>query len=413
MDEIVEETVSEREEMEANMAIEGTAKQTLSRRLRLGMVGGGQGAFIGGVHRIAARIDDKYELVAGALSSDAARAKASAKELHIAEDRAYGSFAEMAKREAERPDGIDVVAIVTPNHVHHPAAKAFLEAGIHVICDKPVTSTLEDALDLVKIVESKGLIFGLTHNYTGYPMVRQARDMIRGGELGELRLVQVEYPQDWLTTRLEATGQKQAEWRTDPKRSGAGGCIGDIGTHAFNLAAFITGLELESVCAELSTFVEGRALDDNCQMMLRYKGGARGLLWASQVAPGNENNLKIRVYGEKGGLEWHQEHPNHMTHTPFGKAPQIISRAGNGANDAAGHVTRIPAGHPEGYLEGFASIYAGVAEQITARIEGRDPSDDAKLIPTVRDGALGLKFITAAVDSSAAGGTWVNATLEA
>lgn len=394
------------------MAIEGTANQTLSRRLRLGMVGGGQGAFIGGVHRIASRIDDKFELVAGALSSDEARAKASAKELHIAEERAYASFAEMARSEAAREDGIDVVAIVTPNHVHHPAAKAFLEAGIHVICDKPVTSTLDDALDLVKIVDSKGLIFGLTHNYTGYPMVRQAREMVKANDLGKLRVVQVEYPQDWLTTRLEATGQKQAEWRTDPKRSGAGGCIGDIGTHAFNLAAFITGLELQAVCAELSTFVDGRALDDNCQMMLRYKGGARGLLWASQVAPGNENNLKIRVYGEKGGLEWHQEHPNHMTYTPFGKAPQVVTRGGNGANDAAGLVTRIPAGHPEGYLEGFANIYTGVAEQIAARIEGRQPKEDSLLVPTVRDGALGLKFITAAVRSSAEGGTWVDATLE-
>lgn len=381
------------------------------RRLRLGMVGGGQGAFIGGVHRIAARIDDQYELVAGALSSDPARAHASAAELLIPKDRSYASYAEMAQKEAARPDGIDVVSIVTPNHMHHAPCKAFLEAGIHVICDKPVTTTLDEAMDLVDTVRRTGNIFVLTHNYTGYPMVRQAREMVAAGELGAIRVIQAEYPQDWLTTKLEDSGQKQAAWRVDPKRSGAGGCIGDIGTHAYNLAGFITGLELEAVCAELTTFVPGRQLDDNCQMMLRYKGGARGLLWASQVAPGNENNLRIRVYGEKGGLEWHQEHPNHLSFTPFGKPPQLITRSGNGAGDAAAQVTRIPAGHPEGYLEGFATIYAAAAEQIAARIEGRTPKPEALLAPTVEDGALGIKFITSAIESSQRGGAWVSATL--
>ncbi|MEN9578709.1 MAG: hypothetical protein RJA70_1718 [Pseudomonadota bacterium] len=381
------------------------------RRLRLGMVGGGQGAFIGGVHRIAARIDDKFELVAGALSSDPARAHASAVELHIAKDRSYASFAEMAAKEAARSDGIDVVSIVTPNHMHHGPCKAFLEAGIHVICDKPLTTTVEEAIDLVETVRRTGKIFVLTHNYTGYPMVRQAREMVASGELGAIRVVQVEYPQDWLTTKLEASGQKQAEWRVDPKRSGAGGCIGDIGTHAFNLAGFITGLELEAVCAELTAFVPGRQLDDNCQMMLRYKGGARGLLWASQVAPGNENNLRIRVYGEKGGLEWHQEHPNHLSYTPFGKAPQLITRSGNGAGDAASKVSRIPAGHPEGYLEGFATLYAAAAEQISARIEGRTPNAEALLAPTVADGALGIQFITSAIESSQRNGAWVSTRL--
>ncbi len=383
----------------------------VSRRLRLGMVGGGQGAFIGGVHRIAARIDDQYELVAGALSSDPARAHASAAELLIPQDRSYESYAQMAEREAAREDGIDAVSIVTPNHVHHGPCKAFLEAGIAVICDKPLTTTLEEALDLVETVERTQGIFVLTHNYTGYPMVRQAREMVEAGELGAIRVVQAEYPQDWLTEKLEDTGQKQASWRVDPKRSGAGGCIGDIGTHAFNLAAFISGLELESLNAELSTFVEGRQLDDNCQIMLRYKGGARGLLWASQVAPGNENNLRIRIYGEKGGLEWHQENPNNLWFSPFGKPKQLITRAGNGAGDAAGKVTRIPAGHPEGYLEGFANIYSAAAEQIAARIEGRAPASEALVAPTVRDGALGIKFITAAVESSEKGGVWVDATL--
>lgn len=382
-----------------------------SRRLRLGMVGGGQGAFIGGVHRIAARIDDQYELVAGALSSDPTRARASAEELLISPSRSYDTFAAMAEREAALDDGIDAVSIVTPNHVHHGPCKAFLEAGIHVICDKPLTTTLDEAADLVETVERTGNVFVLTHNYTGYPMVRQARQMVESGELGEIRVIQVEYPQDWLTEKLEDTGQKQAAWRVDPKRSGAGGCIGDIGTHAYNLAAFITKLELESVNAELTTFVAGRQLDDNCQIMLRYKNGARGLLWASQVAPGNENNLRIRVYGEKGGLEWHQESPNNLWFSPFGKPKQLITRAGNGAGDAAGKVTRIPAGHPEGYLEGFANIYSAAAEQIAARIEKREPAPESLLAPTVRDGALGIKFITAAVESSDRGGTWVDATL--
>ena len=329
------------------MAIEGKDDGRLGRRLRLGMVGGGQGAFIGAVHRIAARLDDRYELVAGALSSDPERAKASAAELRIAPERAYPSFAEMAQQEAARDDGIDAVAIVTPNHVHHPAAKAFLEAGIHVICDKPMTTTVDDALDLVQTVRRTGLVFGLTHNYTGHPLVREARERVRAGELGAIRVVQAEYPQDWLTTRLEATGQKQAAWRTDPAQSG-GGAIGDIGSHAYNLASFITGLQAESLCADLSTFVAGRRVDDNCNVLLRYAGGARGMLWASQVAPGNENALSVRVYGDKGGLEWRQEAPDLLHLFPFGEAPQTITRAGRGAGPAAAAVSRIPPGHVEG-----------------------------------------------------------------
>ncbi|PRD44285.1 oxidoreductase [Phyllobacterium phragmitis] len=387
------------------MAIEASRQEQNAERIRLGMVGGGQGAFIGAVHRIASRIDDQYELVAGALSSDPARARASALELGIAPDRAYGSFEEMAKAEAARPDGIEAVAIVTPNHMHAPAAKAFLEAGIHVICDKPLTLDVEEAKELVDLVDRTGKVFAVTHNYTGYPMIRQARAMVEKGELGDIRLVQAEYPQDWLTERAEASGSKQAEWRTDPKRSGAGGCIGDIGTHAYNLACFVTGLQLDELLAQLTTFVEGRLLDDDVQIMLRFKGGARGLLWASQVAVGHENGLKLRVYGTKGGLEWTQADPNYLWFTRFGEPKQLLTRGGAGAWPEATRVTRVPAGHPEGYLEGFANIYAEAARAIQAARSGSKP-DDAVIFPTVRDGLAGMQFIEAAVASSKAGNIW-------
>ncbi|MDJ0947220.1 MAG: Gfo/Idh/MocA family oxidoreductase [Kiloniellales bacterium] len=384
-----------------------TATSKLGRRLRLGMVGGGRDAFIGAVHRIAARLDDRYELVAGALSADPEKARASAADLGLAAERAYGSFAEMAAAEAERGDGIDVVAIVTPNHLHYAPAKAFLEAGIHVICDKPLTSTLEDAEALQALVESSGLVFGLTHNYTGYPLVRQGREMVAAGELGAIRLVQAEYVQDWLSTPLEETGQKQAEWRTDPARSGPAGCVGDIGTHAFNLARFITGLELESLAADLQTFVPGRRLDDNAHILLRFAGGARGMLWASQVAPGHENGLRLRVYGETGGLSWRQENPNELIHTPLGEAPRRLTRGGPGLGAAAARATRVPPGHPEGYLEGFAQLYLDLAEQIEARLTGRPPDPAALLVPTVADGVEGVRFIALSVRSSAEGGAWL------
>lgn len=380
----------------------------LNRRLRLGMVGGGPGAFIGAVHRIAARMDDRYELVAGALSSDAERGRAGARELLIAPERCYSSFREMATAESKRDDGIDVVAIVTPNDVHYPAAKAFLEAGIHVICDKPVTTTVADAVDLAGIVKRSGLVFGLTHNYTGYPMIRQARQMIDDGEMGPIRVVQVEYAQDWLATPLEKTGQKQAVWRTDPVQSGQAGCLGDIGTHAFNLAEFVTGLRCEHVAAELSTFVPGRRVDDNVQMMVRFDRGARGMLWASQVAAGNENNLRLRVYGEKGGLEWGQEDPNYLSYRPLGKAPMLIRRAGPAAMPVAAHASRIPSGHPEGYLEAFAQLYKDLAEQIAAKIEGRAANGASLLVPTVGDGVAGMKFIAAAIESSKKNAAWVS-----
>ncbi|CAM3654529.1 Gfo/Idh/MocA family oxidoreductase [Halomonas casei] len=378
------------------------------RRLRLGMVGGGQGAFIGGVHRIAARLDDHYELVAGAFASDAERSQEAAAQLHVAADRAYPDYQTMAEEEQKRADGIDVVAIVTPNHVHFDVARTFLEAGFHVICDKPMTITLEEAQTLAELVERSGLFFGLTHNYSGYSLVRQAREMVANGELGDLRVVQVEYPQDWLSTRLEDSGVKQAEWRTDPKRSGPAGCLGDIGTHAYHLARYVTGLELESLAADMHTFVEGRALDDNVHMLLRFKGGARGMLWSSQVAPGNENGLQLRVYGSRGGLEWRQENPNQLMHSPLGEPTRILTRNGPGLGDAAMAAARIPAGHPEGYLEAFAQLYRDFALQIHARQRGDTTNALEAKTPDVTDGVDGLTFITRALASSKAGGQWVD-----
>jgi predicted dehydrogenase len=390
------------------MTTNSKATDGSNRRLRLGMVGGGPGAFIGAVHRIAARLDDRFELVAGALSSNAERGRAAAVELHITPERAYGSFSEMAAAESKRTDRIDAVSIVTPNHVHFAPAKAFLEAGIHVICDKPLTTTVEDALGLAEIVHRSGLIFGLTHNYTGYPLVRQAKEMIEAGELGRIRVVQVEYAQDWLTTPVEATGQKQAVWRTDPAQSGPAGSLGDIGTHAYNLACFVTGLRCEQVAADVSIFVPGRRLDDNVQTLLRFDGGARGMLWASQVAVGNENNLRLRVYGEKAGIEWGQENPNYLRSTPYGKPPLTISRAGAGATNSAKHASRIPSGHPEGYLEAFAQLYTDLAEQIAARNAGRAPLPSSLLVPTVDDGLAGLHFISCVLESSRQNSVWVN-----
>jgi predicted dehydrogenase len=369
------------------------------------MVGGGEGAFIGAVHRLAARMDDQYELVAGALSASPEKAIRSAKALGIAPNRCYGDYDAMAFAEQARDDGIEAVAIVTPNHVHAPAARAFLKAGIHVICDKPMTTNLKDALALEKLVKSTGLIFMLTHNYTGYPMMRHARQMVAEGALGTLRLVQVEYPQDWLTEPIEKSGQKQAAWRTDPKQSG-GGSVGDIGTHAHNIARFVTGLEVESLLSDVTTFVKGRKVDDNIQVLLRFQGGAKGALWASQVAVGNENNLKLRVYGSKGGIEWSQEHPNQLIWSAYGKQPEIITRGSPAANAAAGRVTRVPPGHPEGYLEGFANIYTEAAAAIRAARSKKKP-DKAVLFPTVSDGVKGVAFIEAVLKSSAKGGKWV------
>jgi predicted dehydrogenase len=390
------------------MAIETSSNPAQSgRRLRLGMVGGGQGAFIGAVHRIAARLDDRYQLVAGALSSEAARAHASAEELGIAPERSYDDFATMASAESARADGIDVVAIVTPNHLHYAAARAFLASGIHVICDKPLTTNIAQAKELAQLAHDNKRLFAVTYNYSGYPMIRQARELASGGALGSLRVVQVEYPQDWLTTAAENTGLKQAEWRTDPERAGSGGCIGDIGSHAYHLACYVSGLQLESLCAELSTFVDGRKLDDNAQIMLRFGGGARGMLWASQVAPGNENGLRLRVYGSEGGIEWKQENPNQLWHTSFAQPTRLITRGGSGASDGANRLSRIPPGHPEGYLEGFANIYSEVADALQSIVHGT-ALDAAVEFPTVEDGVRGVEFIEAAVESSTAGAKWVS-----
>ncbi|MCR6502299.1 Gfo/Idh/MocA family oxidoreductase [Shinella sp. CPCC 101442] len=392
------------------MAIEGSASETRERRIRLGMVGGGSGAFIGAVHRMAARLDDHYELVAGALSSSPEKAEQSARELGLDPARSYGSFKEMAIREAKLKNGIEAVAIVTPNHVHYEAAKEFLKRGIHVICDKPLTSTLPDARKLKKLAEESDALFVLTHNYTGYPMVRQAREMVANGELGTIRLVQMEYPQDWLTEDIESSGQKQAAWRTDPAKSGAGGSTGDIGTHAYNLGCFVSGLELEELSADLDSFVPGRKLDDNAHVMMRFKerdgARAKGLLWCSQVAPGHENGLKVRVYGTKGGLEWVQADPNYLWYTPFGEPKRLITRNGAGSGAAAGRMSRIPSGHPEGYLEGFANIYSEAARAIYAKRNGAK-ADPAIVYPTIDDGLKGMLFVDACVQSSKRNGAWI------
>jgi len=376
------------------------------RPIRLGMVGGGQGAFIGAVHRMAARLDGHYELVAGALSSQPQRSVESALDIGLEPGRSYESYEAMLAGESSREDSIEAVAVVTPNHLHYPVARAFLEGGIHVICDKPMTATLDEARELRRIADESGCILAVTYNYSGYPMVRQAREMVRRGDLGKIRVVQAEYAQEWLSENIEDDGQKQAVWRTDPAQAGAGGCIGDIGTHAFHLATFISGLEVEGLSADLSAFVENRRLDDNAHILLRFAGGARGMIWASQVAPGNENNLRIRIFGSKGGLEWRQEEPNELIFSPLGEPSRRLTRGGHGAAEAAARISRIPAGHPEGYLEGFATIYSEVALAIRAARDDRNVAAGV-LFPDARDGELGMSFVDAAVRSSAAGTQWV------
>ena len=369
----------------------------------LGMVGGGQGAFIGGVHRIAARLDGAFRLVAGALSSDPARAQASGADLGLDPARTYDDFRQMAAREARRHDGIRAVAIVTPNHMHAAPAIEFLKRGIHVICDKPLTATMAEARKLAKVAAEAKALFILTHNYTGYPLIRQARAMVARGDLGQIRLVQVEYAQDWLT---QAVSNKQADWRTDPARSGLGGALGDIGTHGFNLAAFVSGMEPQAIAADLSSFVPGRALDDNAHVLLRYAGGAKGMLWASQVAPGHENGLRLRIYGDKGGLDWAQETPNQLWFTAFGQPRQMLTRGGAEALPEAARVTRIPSGHPEGYLEAFATIYTEAAAAIRAFDTGQ-PVPQGVLFPTLQDGLRGMRFVEACVQSSRRNAAWV------
>jgi predicted dehydrogenase len=382
----------------------------MNREIRYGMVGGGRGAFIGAVHRIAAAMDQQIELVCGAFSSDPERSKASGADLYLPAGRCYGTFEEMIKTEARLPEGerMDFVAIVTPNHLHFPPAKLALENGFHVLSDKPATFNLAQAKKLRELVGKTGLLYGLTHNYTGYPLVKEARDMIRAGKLGEVRKVVVEYPQGWLATRLEATGQKQAGWRTDPKRSGAAGSIGDIGTHAENLAEYVTGLQIKELAADITTFVKGRKLDDDGNVLLRFKGGAKGVLHCSQISVGEENNINIRVYGEKGGIEWHQKEPNSMLVKWLDQPMQVYRTANGYLSASAKAATRTPPAHPEGYLEAFANIYKNFAGHIRARLEGRRLAKDDPALdyPKIGDAVRGMAFIEAVVKSSEKNAAW-------
>ena len=379
----------------------------MNARIRWGMVGGGQGAFIGGVHRMAARLDDCYTLLAAAPSSDPERARASGVELRLDPERVYADYREMARAEAARPDGIEMVSVVTPNHLHHAVACAFLDAGIHVLCDKPLVRTLAEADALVARVRDRGRLFGVTFTYSGYPMVRHARELVRSGALGEIRIVQVEYAQDWLAEPIEEGGHKQASWRTDPERSGEGGCISDIGTHAFHLAGFVTGLEVTEVSAELMRFVPGRRVDDDAHVRLRFANGARGTLWTSQVATGCHNALALRVFGTTGSLSFRQESPDELWFTPAGELARRLTRGGPMLGMAAAHATRIPAGHPEGYLEAFAQLYRDMAGQVEACRAGAPVQPHAALLPDVVDGARSIQFVDAALRSSRESGVWV------
>jgi predicted dehydrogenase len=382
---------------------------TFGRKLKMGMVGGGRDAFIGAVHRRAAQLDGGVELVAGAFSSTPEKSKASAKDLYVPDDRAYGTWQEMIEAEQALPEGerIDFVSIVTPNHMHYPVAKAFTEAGFNVVLDKPMVHTSEQANDLISAVNDKGTVFCVTYNYTGYPLVKQARYLVRQGQLGEIRKVIVEYPQGWLSTKEEDAGSKQAAWRTDPARSGIGGCIGDIGSHAENLMTTITGLEIAEICADLTTFVPGRELDDDANVFLHFANGARGILATSQVAVGQENNLKIRVWGTEGALEWHQEHPNYLQYWPTGGAIQVMSRGSDYLCEAAKRATRLPTGHPEAFIEAFANIYLNATDTMRAKIQGREPTELELDFPTVYEGARGVYFIELSVRSASSDQKWL------
>jgi len=377
------------------------------RKLLMGMVGGGRDAFIGGVHRAAAHLDGQVNLVAGCFSSDPEKARLSAEDFFVAADRSYSSYEEMAEKEASLPVGerIDFVSIVTPNFLHAPVAKVFLKKGIHVICDKPMTTTLAEAKELKKVADESAALFFLTHNYTGYPMVKEARERVRKGELGRILKVVSEYPQGWLLDSIESEGQKQASWRTNPKKAGASCCIGDIGTHAENLGHYITGLEIESLCAEFTSFVEGRELEDDGNLLIRYKGGAKGVLYASQISAGEENNLSIRIYGTEGSLTWYQEHPNELKFIPKGQPAQILRRGNDYLSEEAQRFTRIPFGHPEAFLEAFANLYLEAFRAIRDRLDGKEPEQPYD-IPGMKDGVYGMAFIEAAVQSAASNEKW-------
>ncbi len=381
----------------------------MKRKLRMGMVGGGQGAFIGNVHRMAANLDGQIELVAGCFSSKVENSKATGEALYLDPARIYTSYEEMAKTEAALPSGerIDFVSIVTPNFMHAPVATCFLKAGINVICDKPMTLTLAEAKKLRTVVKRSGKVFALTHNYTGYPMVKEARSLVSKGKLGKILKIVAEYPQDWLLSALEQEEQKQAAWRTDPKRAGASCCVGDIGTHAENLARYISGLEIDELCADFTTFVPGRQLEDDGNMLVHYKGGARGILYASQISSGEENGLNIRIYGTKASLEWHQEHPNELVVKYPDKPRQTLRRGNDYLSKAAKDYTRIPAGHPEAFLEAFANIYLAAAEAIRDELAGKYPRKKGYDFPGVDDGVEGMAFIETAVKSAQGKAKWV------
>jgi predicted dehydrogenase len=380
----------------------------MNRKIRMGMVGGGRGAFIGAVHRIAAAIDQQIELVCGAFSSDPERSKASGADFFLPPGRCYGTFQEMIEKEKALPEGerMDFVAIVTPNHMHFPPAKLALENGFHVLSDKPACFDLAESKALGEVVKASGRLYGLTHNYTGYPLVKEARDMIRAGKLGKIRKVVVEYPQGWLATRLEASGQKQAGWRTDPSQSGAGGCVGDIGTHAENLAEYITGLKISELAADITSFVEGRLLDDDVNVLLRFDNGAKGILHSSQISVGEENNLNIRVYGEIGGIEWHQREPNTMLVKWLDQPMQVYRTANGYLGKNAAAASRTPPSHPEGYLEAFANIYKNFANHIRAFESGTTPDEVSLDYPKIEDGIRGMAFIEAVVASSKGNAAW-------
>ena len=377
-----------------------------SRRIFIGMVGGGRAGKIGATHRLAARLDDRFDLVAGAFSADPDASRAFGLSLGLAKDRCYGDFRAMARREARRDDGIKAVVIVTPNHLHVPVAEAFLKQGIHVICDKPLATSLRQARRLEAVLARSGCLFVLTHTYTGYAMIRQARRMVADGALGTIRLLHVDYAQDWLAERIEARGDPQAAWRMDPRRSGPGGTIADIGTHAFNLAAFVSGLQAQSLSAELTSLVPGRRLDDNAHILLRYENGARGMVWASQVATGQANRLTLGLYGDQGGLEWSQEDPERLWFTPLGEPKRLILRGGPGTLPDAARFSHVPAGHPEGYLEAFGNLYSEAARAIRAALDGRPPEPDV-IYPTIAAGIAGMEFIEACIRSSKRNGAWV------
>lgn len=370
--------------------------------LRLGMVGGGEGAYIGNIHRIATRLDGQWQIVAGAFDVDPDRGRAFAVREGIDADRSYGTYHDLIAGETDRDDRVDAVAICSPNFTHYPIARALIEAGFDVICEKPLTATLDDAVALEKLVRESGRYMGVTYTYSGYPMVHEARVRVGRGDLGKIRTVQVEYPLEWMATAIEQQGNAQAAWRTDPKKNGRGGSIGDIGTHAYHLAGFVTGLKLDSLTADLATFVDGRQLDDNAHVLLRYRGGARGLLWSSQVALGNSNGVRLRVFGEKGSLQWFQEQPNELVFAPLFGETRTVKRGADDLSEDAKVRTRTPPGHPEGYLEAFANLYAGFAEAIRARREGREPSPLGQNLPLAYDGLKGVAFVEAVVDSAEA-----------